>query len=236
MNQKVFAYCERGVDPSFWAEPFNAVTNLAFLLAAAWALALWLRHRAERGALFELAMVLLVFVIGIGSFLFHTFATRWAAFADTIPIGIFMMAYMGYALRCYLRWQWWAVAAGLLIFFFALSQASMVRCDGGPCLNGSVAYVPALLAMLLIGLAVSPRKHPAAGHLIAAGLIFGVSLTFRSLDRAWCDATDVAALGPLGLHFLWHCLNAAVLFTLLRAAILFGHWRAGDNPSEHRST
>ena len=31
--QQIDGYCER-VDPSYWAEPVNAVTNLAFVLAA----------------------------------------------------------------------------------------------------------------------------------------------------------------------------------------------------------
>lgn len=29
------AYCER-IDPGFWSEPINALTNLAFLVAALW--------------------------------------------------------------------------------------------------------------------------------------------------------------------------------------------------------
>ena len=34
LGEKIFIYCERGQDPSFWAEPLNAVTNAAFILAA----------------------------------------------------------------------------------------------------------------------------------------------------------------------------------------------------------
>ena len=34
----VDGYCERaGTDPNFWGEPLNAVTNIAFILAALWA-------------------------------------------------------------------------------------------------------------------------------------------------------------------------------------------------------
>ena len=41
-QQKIFAYCERGLDPSFWAEPVNALTNLGFILASLIALVmLW---------------------------------------------------------------------------------------------------------------------------------------------------------------------------------------------------
>ena len=27
---KIFAYCERGLNPGFWAEPLNAISNAAF--------------------------------------------------------------------------------------------------------------------------------------------------------------------------------------------------------------
>ena len=39
---KVYSYCERGGDPTFWAEPLNAISNGAFIVAglfAAWQLA-----------------------------------------------------------------------------------------------------------------------------------------------------------------------------------------------------
>jgi hypothetical protein len=53
------------------------------------------------------------------------------------------------------------------------------------------------------------------GILLAAG-IFLLSLTFRTIDKAAC------ASFPLGTHFLWHLLNALVLYVLLRTAILAG--------------
>ena len=39
-------YCER-LGPGFWAEPLNAVSNAAFILAAAYGFVLW-RRRARR--------------------------------------------------------------------------------------------------------------------------------------------------------------------------------------------
>jgi hypothetical protein len=83
MNARIFAYCERGLDPAFWAEPLNALSNAAFLIAAWWAWRTW-RQSLQAGQA-ELGLVALLAVIGAGSFLFHTFATRWAALADVIP-------------------------------------------------------------------------------------------------------------------------------------------------------
>lgn len=185
-------------------------------------LGLWLSRSGEGRRLFELVLIAIVMVIGIGSFLFHTYATIWAALADTIPIGIFMMVYMGYVLRVYFRMPVWGVALGLIIFFISLQQASMMRCGGGACLNGSVAYFPAFIALVGLGALLIRRGHAAGGSLLGAGLIFAVSLTFRSLDQALCGYTKINGLDPIGLHFLWHVLNATLLYLLLRAAILHG--------------
>jgi len=109
---QVFRYCERGSDPSFWAEPLNAVSNAAFILAAIAAGISYTRRPRNEPAPGVIALILLVFIIGIGSFLFHTFATRWAAMADVIPIGIFMLSYLGYALRSYLKLNWLCAPSG----------------------------------------------------------------------------------------------------------------------------
>ncbi len=222
MNTKLFQYCERGLDPTFWAEPINAVTNAAFWFAAIAAFMLWRRQPAGDRRVVDLMLIVLVFVIGTGSFLFHTFATRWAALADVIPIGILMLAYMGYALRRYFGWSWLYTAIGLAVFVFALQQAGTLRCDGGPCLNGSVGYVPAFIALVGIGAVLMVTAHPAGGALLAAGLIFGVSLAARTLDMEICTGTMLGAVGPVGTHFIWHALNGTLLYILLRAAIRHG--------------
>ena len=71
-------YCER-LGPGFWAEPLNAVTNASFLIAA---FICW-RMAAARGRFHGMtrALILILATIGVGSFLFHTFAERWAGAA-----------------------------------------------------------------------------------------------------------------------------------------------------------
>lgn len=227
----IFNYCERGRDVSFWAEPTNAISNGAFLIAGCAALAL-IASRSKLGRGFvEAGFALLVIVIGAGSFLFHTFANERAAIADVAPIGFFMLAYFAYALRRFLHWHWVAVAAGLGAFAAALNFAGSFECAaallpvtaaaGRPCLNGSVAYVPALLAMLGIGARLISKGHPAGRRVLAAGAIFLVSLTARTLDFEVCAATRI--LGAVrGTHLLWHLLNAVTLYLLTSAAILYG--------------
>lgn len=226
---KIFSYCERGTNAAFWAEPWNAVSNLAFLVAAVAALAMWLKSPRESRGVVELTLIGIVGVIGIGSFMFHTFATRWAAIADTAPIGIFMLAYAGYALRRYLSLEWRKVAASLVGFVLLLAAASAAPCppplrqlvQSGACLNGSLGYVPALAMLAGVSAAAYAKGHPAAPYLLAAAIIFLISLTARTLDHQLCD--NLFLFGrPRGTHALWHVLNASLLWILLVSAIRHG--------------
>lgn len=221
-HDKIYSYCERGGDASFWAEPINAVSNGAFLIAAGVALVLWLRGAGGERRVVDLLLILLVAVIGIGSFLFHTLASRWAAVADVAPITVFMLAYFGYALRRFFAFPLLVAILGVGLFYGVLSAADGVQCDGGRCLNGSLGYVPAFVVLLVCGVALLVMRKAAGWSLVSAGLIFGVSLTFRTFDLQWCSMLSSVDGGPLGTHFAWHCLNALLLFLLLRAAVYHG--------------
>jgi hypothetical protein len=230
-TDRIFAYCERAGDPAFWAEPFNAVSNVAFLISALAGAMMLARSPGAGSRLIEWALVALVTVIGIGSFLFHTYATRWASVADTAPIGIFMIGYLAYATRRFLGAPYLAVGVAVAMFLAAMRWASAIPCDpqllpitvaaGRPCFNGSLGYVPALAALLLIGAALRLRGHAAGWPVLAAGAIFTVSLALRTVDFEVCGTTSFLGQAR-GTHALWHMLNALLLFILLAAAIRHG--------------
>ncbi|WP_234996023.1 ceramidase domain-containing protein [Streptoalloteichus hindustanus] len=223
-TDQIDSYCER-TGPGLLAEPVNAVSNLAFLVAA---FAVWRSlQRAGRPIPASLrALVALVAVIGLGSGAFHTFATVWASAADVLPISAFMVFY----LVCYLHWfwgvrwgwAWWSVPAFVL---FSLTVTTLVTVTlGGQ--RGSTGYVPALAVLAGAGVALlnSDRTLRRCAYLLvgAAGL-FTVSLALRTLDEPLCAAL------PLGTHFLWHVLNAMVLYLVCQALVL--RWsRLGDTP------
>ncbi|TCT12430.1 ceramidase [Tepidamorphus gemmatus] len=208
------AYCER-TDASFWSEPVNAVTNAAFLIAAALAFHAWRRQsRSDRPAL---TLILVLTAIGLGSFLFHTFANRWSMLADVIPITIFIYVYFFFAMRRFFGLNP-LFALVLTIGFFAVSAAIGAMLPPG-FLNGSGGYLPALGAILVVGAILIPRDRESARRLIAAGSVFAVSLGARSIDMAACGSF------PLGTHFLWHVLNAVVLYILIIALMR----RFGEN-------
>lgn len=225
-TEQLFIYCERGSDPSFWAEPFNAISNAGFLIAAAAAFAAYIRKASGDRA--EGALIVIVALIGAGSFLFHTFATRWAAVADIAPIGVFMLAYLAFALRRFLAAPWWVVGAAIAAFALFARAAFLAPCmtgllpvteaAGRPCFNGSLAYSPALLALFVLAAMLAWRGHPATARVGAAALLLAASLTLRTLDIEVCPLTDILGQ-PRGAHALWHALNAGVLYLLLMAAI-----------------
>jgi len=207
------AYCER-TSAAFWAEPINAVSNLAFFVAGA--AGLWLlRQRGSRDHP-ALALSFLVLVIGTGSFLFHTFATRWASLADVLPIAIFIYSYFALALFRFLGLSRLWAGLGTLAFFAASFLAEPLFV---PLVGSSAGYVPALLAMLGIGGILVFVGSPVGSLVLMAGGVFLVSLTFRTLDGPLCETL------PIGTHFLWHILNGTTLGLLLVAAIRHGQTR-----------
>jgi hypothetical protein len=225
-NSQIFAYCERGQNPAFWAEPFNAISNVAFLAAALAAAFVWLRQPAHARGAAELVLIGLVGATGTGSFLFHTFATRWAMIADAAPIGVFMFAYTGYALRRYLQLSWPWVALGLALFAALLVLAFTAPCPlalrslvkGSACLNGSLGYVPTLVMLMGVGIAAAEKRHPAARSLLVASALFAISLFARTLDLEMCGATRLLGV-QLSLHAVWHTVNALMLALLLITAV-----------------
>lgn len=213
-NRPINAYCER-LGPGFWAVPLNAATNAAFFVAALVGLVL-----AWRDGRLDAPVVLLVgltAVIGTGSFLFHTFATAWAALADTIPITVFILGYFGIAMHRF-RGVGRGRAVLLTLGFLAAmpALAALLDLTVGGLLGGSQGYLPAFLALLGVGMWLRGRGHPAGGWLLAAAATFAVSLGLRTLDGPLCP------VWPVGTHFLWHMLNGVVLGTLLVALIRHG--------------
>lgn len=212
-TERVNIYCER-LDPSFWSEPLNAISNAAFIIAALFCL-MKARQSGRTDAL-TMLLIMILFAIGVGSFLFHTVASRWAGLADTLPIVLFILVYLYAATSRYLRASWFTAALAPVAFIgFAIGFA---KAWGAylPSLNGSQGYFPVLIVLILYGVMLAKRGHPAATGLIAAAALFSLSLTFRSLDQAACGVL------PFGTHFLWHIFNGILLGVVLMAFVRHG--------------
>jgi ceramidase len=208
MNDYVDTYCER-LAPGLWGEPLNALSNLAFLLAAA---VLWFRYRPEQRYL--RALVVLLALIGLGSLSFHTAATELTRVFDVLFIALFVFFYV----VCFGHWFWglpwsraWLFAPALLLLGVALIPVSLlIPAGSGSYLAAGVALVGIAVALRFFGPPGTRRHWRAFG---IAAVVFAVSLTLRTVDLSAC------AGWPTGTHYLWHLLNAVVLFLVAREAM-----------------
>jgi hypothetical protein len=201
-------YCER-TDASILSEPVNALANVAFIFAAWFAWRAFRRANAPRDDILLVLIIAMIPVVGLGSFAFHTLAVRWAEWADVLPILAFMLLYLWLAWRRYYGWSAWPTALGLLVFFLAtFGIEAMVPAR---ILWGGAMYLPIVLA--LSAMVFAPISKRARSSIVMAVGVFFVSYTFRTLDTPLCSSL------PLGTHFLWHCLNAFLLYLLVRAAL-----------------
>jgi hypothetical protein len=206
-------YCER-TGPEFWSEPLNAITNLSFIVAGIVGLMLCRRHRADRFAQF---LSWWAIVIGVGSGLFHTFANGLTLFADVLPIAGFILLFTWYALTRFLGLSVLPAGVTLVVFYaVTIGMVALAPDSLRTLTNGTIGYLPALLATLFFGGWLTRRRHPAAPYLLWGAGVFVVSATFRSIDFAVCDAF------PIGTHFLWHTLNGILLGILTAAAAVHG--------------
>ena len=194
--EQIDGYCER-TDFTYWSEPLNAVTNLAFIIAA---LYLW-----RRGNGIPLARLLLIILlaIGIGSYLFHTHATIWAVTIDVVPIGLFILVYLFAVNRDVVPMKGWQAAAATTLFFPYAAAVVWVT-NQLPFFNISNFYwtVPILLCIYAVWLRDVPGI--VSGFLIGAAIL-NLSISLRSVDEILCDTI------PFGTHFLWHVLNGVML-------------------------
>ena len=202
------SYCERAGDASLLAEPLNAATNLFFIAAAIFVALLILQlpptPLRRRGDFWLLALAL--FSIGIGSGLWHLMPSGKTVLMDVIPITIFIHVYLLAVLRRLLVLRWLAVFGWWLSYLIVSVAAQMILPPD--TLHGTVMYLPTYLTIILLSHAVY-CKHPTTGRsLFAMVALWTISLIFRTVDLEVCQAF------PTGTHFLWHILNAYMLYGL----------------------
>ncbi|WP_182523434.1 ceramidase domain-containing protein [Nocardioides dongkuii] len=215
------SYCER-TDAGYWSEPLNALSNLSFIVVA---VVTWRMARAadDRPALL---LALSAGSIGLGSYLFHTHATRWALQADVWPIRVFVLLFIGFAVVRFFHAPWWAgmaAAAGFVLATVATLAAAGVV---GFTANGSIGYAPIPAAMALMAVLVARRDRRAALGMLLGAATFVLSLALRTVDRELCASL------PLGTHVGWHLLNGVVIATMI--VVFIGRGRV-DVSAQRRS-
>jgi hypothetical protein len=126
-------------------------------------------------------------------------------------IGFFIAAFILYYMHTFLRrvhalknGEALVGVAGFLCFSMLMHVLVQVFAPTAVSL-----YLASLLLLWAFALNLLRRRHAQARRMLAAALLFTFSLSLRTLDVPYCESW------PLGTHFLWHLLNAAVLYTLV---------------------
>ena len=211
LSQSIDIYCER-LDVGIWAEPINAVTNFAFILAA---IIMWIRCK---NLVEGRVLAFLLFSIGCGSFLFHTFAQTWAAIIDVTPILIFILTYIYAANRRFLVWSKRMSITGVILFlpyqFLVVSILSSIQFFGS-----SAQYVPVAILIFFYSALLHKSKTNLSRELFVGATILSLSIFARTIDEPLCLIVSV------GTHFIWHILNAIMLAWMIE--ILRRHMLAG---------
>jgi len=200
-------YCETPATPGWLAEPWNTVSELAFLLVAVhWA---WrLRGRYGRHV-FVMACLPVMVVAFVGGVLFHgTRSSRVWLLLDIRPmVGLFVAAVL------YVTWRvtrrLWVAALYAILFWFALRGAFSLGLPHTTAIT--LSYGVATLFIALPLLREVARAGGRGGRDIACALALVAAGAVANLaDRKACG------LLPMGMHWLWHVCAAGGVHFLLR--------------------
>lgn len=213
MNTYLDHYCER-IDSVTWGEPFNIISNIAFLIAA------YFLYRKTKNSQppFNISiadiwiLTGLIFFIGIGSATWHTLAQHWALWADRTPILAFISLFI---LSSLVRVLKFSLAKAFVIFFgFHVINSFVLTVFPASTLNGSLFYIPTGALLFGITIILWYRENIAVKkYFLIGSIIFTVAIVFRTMDLSAC------AVIPIGTHFAWHLLIALTIFVLMSGLI-----------------
>lgn len=206
-----YGVCER-TGTSFLSEPLNVLSSFAFIFVAMAIYRHYHRHEdLEQKWIWDIhALTVITFLIGVNSIAFHAFPSRLTELADTVTIVLFIILYFWCVLfrigRCNL------FQAG--ICFIAFVGFSHILVHQFPrALNDSIGYLSSMIALIMIAVHLHLKARPSSSHFMLAAITGVVSLFCRAIDRELCDMI------PTGTHFLWHMLNATLLYILLKQLV-----------------
>lgn len=192
-------YCERS---SEWilAEPINVLSSAAILVSAV-ALIHLFNGRGSKGLRILCGLLA---ALGVGSTLHHLFHSPVTLVLDALPIYLFILGFLFLLLTKVVSGK----AAGVFISAFLLLQISLSVFVPNDFLNGSIRHLVSIITLAGLLLWLSKRL-PISRSLVAALVIYGFAIVFRSVDQTSCGGTLI------GTHFLWHIFNALAAYLVV---------------------
>ncbi len=193
-------YCER-IDGSYWSEPINAISNIGFILVG-----LYFLTRKEPKTLWTKYLSILSIIVGTGSYLFHTHANTITLIADVFPITVFIGSFIFFTFKKVIPIK---LIFNIIITAFFVIIGVILNSISVPYFNGSHSYAHAILLLIMMTIILKKRNSISAKYFSRSTIIFIISLIFRTFDNQICGVL------PIGTHFLWHTMNAILLWHLI---------------------
>ena len=203
-------YCERGLAPNFWAEPINALANIAFIIAGYLGYRILKEHGVKSKEL--VIMPWLLSLVGLGSFIYHTARNSVTLIFDAVPIYVFIL----YALFLTLKYLFESkTKASLVLGGFFLLEVILSIYVPREFLNGSIRHLAAIVFISALGVLLFKKYGDKIKIPITSVIgLYGFAILFRSVDMAVCDIV------PIGTHFLWHTLAAFAGYNAIKLLVL----------------
>jgi hypothetical protein len=211
MTTHWYGVCER-VALGPWAEPLNVLSSFAFMAVAISIYKQYHRHEDLMGKwVWDIhALTFITFIIGFNSVVFHSFPNPMTEMADMLTIVLFIILYFWSVLfrigRC-------TIFQALICFIAFVGFSHMLVAQFPNSLNDSIGYLSSMIALIVIAVHLHLKARPSSQHFMLASIVGVVSLFCRAIDR------EVCPMAPTGSHFLWHMLNATLLYILLKQLV-----------------
>lgn len=201
-------YCERGSSMDFFAEPLNAISNIAFILVGFGIYNLLRKNRIQRVE--YKAVLVLVILVGFGSFLWHATGTSYALILDVIPSALSFALITYIFLSKLIGNKLLALLLVLLLLPLRFFISSFATTDNISSLIRNLINATVFLVMIVLAF----KKY---GRIAFEGLgvltVYILAITMRIIDGQVCSTFYV------GTHFLWHILNALAVYLAVRFLI-----------------
>jgi hypothetical protein len=197
-------YCER-VGHGPFDEPLNAISNLAFAIAAVLAA---MRIRAFPGA--SSGAKQLPWTLGavaVGSTLYHTFRSPVTFVVDLLPLIAFILGAIFLVLRRIMTRSSEVIGVGTAFIGLQIVVLFVVPND---YLNGSTPHVLTFGFILLLMVPITRRYGSLVLQVVPIATLYALGIVFRTVDMALCPWL------PTGTHFLWHIAGAAAGYSIVR--------------------
>ena len=209
-----FFYCERN-SLNILSEPFNIFTNFFFIISA-----VLLFNKSYINKKYPL----IIFLIGIGSMLFHSTPNSLTGFIDIFFIISFIYYYI---FNLYKKLNMKTYVSALISINFILLCFVFGNYFKNSLLGSSSFYFPIIVHLIILYLyfLFNKKTYKHYNLFLLILVLFTCSILSRSLDLYLCNTILI------GTHFIWHVLNSLVLYLLVKFYYLIPNRTSPKKPT-----